>query len=222
MLETALIIIPMAFMLSLGHCLGMCGGFVVAYSSKLSKKSKFQTLFYSLSYQVSRVFAYVVLGALAGYFGSFFSINREIQGFFHFVLGIFFVIFGVALHMRGKILALIESDKIWKFLFEKPMKFAILHDNYASFLLLGFLNGLMPCGVVYTFLGYAISSESALNGAFVMFIFGISTLPTLVSFSFVTNLLNAKFKNIMLLLSIICIIIFGVYNAYLGFIATHE
>ena len=80
----------------------------------------------------------------------------------------------------------------------------------------------MPCGVVYTFLGYAISSESALNGAFVMFIFGISTLPTLVSFSFVTNLLNAKFKNIMLLLSIICIIIFGVYNAYLGFIATHE
>jgi len=41
MLETALIIAPMAFMLSFGHCLGMCGGFVVAYSAKLSKKSKF-------------------------------------------------------------------------------------------------------------------------------------------------------------------------------------
>ena len=210
----------MAFMLSFSHCLGMCGGFVIAYNTKLANKPKSLAFLYSLTYQISRIFAYVVLGGVAGYFGSFFKITRQMQGYFYFAIGVIMVVLGFALLMRGKILAFIENDKIWQKFFAKPMKKAISSKSYASFVLLGFLNGLLPCGVVYTFLTYAIRAQSAWQGAIIMLIFGISTLPVLMSFSAVTNLLNIKFKNIMLTISVILIIIFGIYNAYLGFSAT--
>ena len=77
-------IIPMALMLSLTHCLGMCGGFVLAYNAKLSKKNPKIAFFYSFSYQISRVFAYICLGALGGYFGSFFKISVRAEAFLHF------------------------------------------------------------------------------------------------------------------------------------------
>ena len=120
--------------------------------------------------------------------------------------------------MRGKILAFIENDKIYQKFLAKPLKYAFSKDSYTSFLLLGFLNGLLPCGVVYTFLAMAIMSSSLIKGAIIMAIFGIFTMPLLLSFSFVLNLLNLKYKNAIFTLSAVCIIVFGIYNSYLGFI----
>lgn len=211
-------IIPMALMLSLTHCLGMCGGFVLAYNAKLSKKNPKIAFFYSFSYQISRVFAYICLGALGGYFGSFFKISVRAEAFLHFFLGLFLAFLGVALLMRGKILAFIENDKIYQKFLAKPLKYAFSKDSYTSFLLLGFLNGLLPCGVVYTFLAMAIMSSSLIKGAIIMAIFGIFTMPLLLSFSFVLNLLNLKYKSAIFTLSAVFIIVFGIYNSYLGFI----
>ncbi|CZE48970.1 sulfite exporter TauE/SafE family protein [Campylobacter geochelonis] len=219
--QTALNIVPMAFFVSFGHCLGMCGGFVMAYSVKLAKKSKFEAFYYSLSFHISRVFAYVLLGFIAGYFGSIFAFSSQIMGYVKFAIGLFLVVLGVALIKRGELLKFIENDKIWKKFFAKPTKFAMQESSFGSFVLLGFLNGFLPCGVVYTFLAMAIMSGSAIKGAFIMVIFGISTIPSMLGLSFVTNLLNLKLKQIMLYISAILIIAFGIYNAYLGFEATN-
>ena len=219
-MSNLLSIIPMAVLMSFGHCLGMCGGFVIAYNTKLTKKTKFQAFIYALSYHLSRVFAYVSLGILCGFFGSFFKFSQKSLGFLHFFIGILLVIFGIALLKRGALLKFIENDKIWSKFLAKPTKFAMQSDNLSGFCLLGFLNGLLPCGVVYTALAMAIMSADIAQGALIMAVFGICTLPTLLGFSFVINLLGLKFKNTMLTLSAIFIIAYGIYYTYLGFMAT--
>ena len=213
-------IIPMAVLMSFGHCLGMCGGFVIAYNTKLTKKTKFKAFIYAFSYHLNRVLAYVMLGILGGFFGSFFKFSQKSLGFLHFFIGILLVIFGIALLKRGALLKFIENDKIWSKFLAKPSKFAMKSENLSGFCLLGFLNGLLPCGVVYTALAMAIMSASVAHGALIMAVFGICTIPTLLGFSFVINLLGLKFKNTMLTLSAIFIIAYGIYHAYLGFTAT--
>lgn len=46
-------------------------------------------------------------------------------------------------------------------------------------LLLGLLNGLLPCGLVYGFLAKAAATGSALGGAVTMAVFGTATIPAL-------------------------------------------
>jgi len=56
-----------------------------------------------------------------------------------------------------------------------------------SFYILGLLNGLLPCGLVYFFAVSAASTGSAVWGAVVMLIFGLSTIPALFSLGVFTS-----------------------------------
>ena len=63
-----IIILTTAFLGSVGHCIGMCGGIVVAYTSaKVDPRSKYihQTTSH-LSYNFGRVATYTILGAIFG------------------------------------------------------------------------------------------------------------------------------------------------------------
>lgn len=220
MIETILTVVPMAFMLSFGHCIGMCGGFVIAYSSKLTSKGKTMAFLYSLSYQMSRILAYVILGLIAGYFGSLFAVTSKFIGFFHFFVGVFLVVLGYALIKRGEILKFIENDIFWSKFLSKPFRNLASKNSFLSFCMLGFLNGLIPCGLVYTFIAMAMLSGSVVKGMFIMFVFGISTIPSLLFLSLISSILNTKFQKIMLLISCIVVITFGLYNMFIGFVAT--
>lgn len=61
-----------AFLGSLGHCIGMCGGFVMAYSAKIdtSNTSLFQ-FFAHLSYNLGRISSYTFLGCFLEHSGVF-------------------------------------------------------------------------------------------------------------------------------------------------------
>ncbi|NLY04348.1 MAG: sulfite exporter TauE/SafE family protein [Campylobacter sp.] len=219
MQEIIFTVVPTAFFLSFGHCIGMCGGFVISYTAKLKDKSKSVAFGYSFAYHSSRVVAYMFLGLIGGFFGSIFATTSNFMGIFQFIIGAFLVILGVALIKRGEILKLIENDKIWSKFLAKPTKFAMSQTSLSGFCLLGFLNGLIPCGVVYTFLAMAILSGSVVKGIFIMFVFGISTMPTLLGLSFISNALTFKFQKTMLFISGILVVLFGVHSMYLGFMA---
>ena len=66
-----LIILSTAFLGSVGHCIGMCGGIVVAYSStKIDQTSSWGTQTIShLAYNFGRVVTYTILGAMFGLLG---------------------------------------------------------------------------------------------------------------------------------------------------------
>ena len=87
-----------------------------------------------------------------------------------------------------------------------------------SFYLLGMLNGLLPCGFVYFFAITAISTGSAVGGATVMFIFGISTIPALFSLGFFIGIFKQSgLRHVMIKLAAILVILYGISIVYYGY-----
>lgn len=212
-------IITIAILGSFGHCVGMCGGIVIAYSSTKVQsnwnKTK-QTLSHIL-YSIGRVVTYTLLGALFGFLGSVTTFNSTTNGLFLIFTGLIMLLVGLSLFGKLKFLTLIEhsvSKQVW---YQKSFKKLIVSNSLISFYLLGMLNGLLPCGFVYFFAITAASTGSALYGALVMMIFGLSTIPALFSLGFFVGLFKqSEFRNLMIKLASIAVILYGIYIMYLG------
>ncbi|MCR2123766.1 sulfite exporter TauE/SafE family protein [Campylobacter upsaliensis] len=208
-------IISIAFLSSFSHCYAMCGGFNLAFL-KISSKAKNPFLL-NLSYHLSRIFAYVLLGILCGIFGSLLAFNVKIQSFSFFVLGIFMNILGLVLFFKGQILNFLERNILWELFFSKLAKKALYFKGFKGALILGFCNGFVPCGLVYFFLASALSQSSLIDSTLIMLIFGLSTLPALLFFTYVSNYIKERFNRLFSALSSILIVGYGIYLAFMGF-----
>ena len=89
-----LTIISIAFLGSFGHCIGMCGGIVIAYTSTKveSRWSKTKQATSHLLYSFGRIFRYTILGALFGYLGSVATFSAFGNGVLLVTVGIFMVL----------------------------------------------------------------------------------------------------------------------------------
>jgi sulfite exporter TauE/SafE len=213
-------IITIAFLGSFGHCIGMCGGIIIAYSStKIEDKwQKPKQVLAHLIYSSGRISTYVVLGALFGYLGGVAMFNNLANGILLILAAVFMILSGLSLLGKIKFLTIIEhslSNSTW---YKDNFRQLLQQQTLFSFFILGMLNGLLPCGLVYFFAVTAASTGSALYGAFVMLLFGLSTAPALFSLGFFIGLYkNSKFRNIMIKIASISVILFGVYTLQQGY-----
>ncbi|WP_257639949.1 sulfite exporter TauE/SafE family protein [Campylobacter concisus] len=209
-------IISVAFLSSFSHCVGMCSGFLSLQTLFFKGKNKIEILMLSTLYSLARIFAYVVLGALFGAFGAVISFNMQARGVIFFIVGLAIAFIGIALLFRGELLKFVENQKALNFVV-RIAKTRIQKKNLTNFLLLGFLNGFLPCGVVYYFLALGILSANFIDSVFIMLVFGLCTLPAMLLASFVFGILNEKFKDIMFKISASIMIINGIYLSFLGY-----
>jgi len=213
-------IISTAFLGSFGHCVGMCGGIVIAYTSTkiADKASKARQSLSHLLYSFGRITTYVVLGASFGYLGGVAVFNNTANGILWIVAGIAMVLSGLSLLGKTKFLTLIEhsfSSSNW---YKESFRKLLRSQTYLSFFMLGMLNGLLPCGLVYSFGIMSASSASPLYGALIMFVFGLSTIPAMFSLGFFIGFFKqSSFRNIMIRLTAISILLYGVYTLYNGY-----
>jgi len=215
-----LTIVTIAFLGSFGHCIGMCGGIVLAYSTiKIEPaSSKVSKTIAHLLYNFGRVLTYTILGALFGAIGGVATFSNTANGTLLIIAGVAMILAGLSLMGKIKFLTVIEhsisSSNFYKKSFQK-----ILHSkSNTSFFILGMLNGLLPCGFVYFFAITAASTASPLYGALVMFIFGISTIPAMFSLGFLSSLASAtSFRNMMMSLSSVAVILYGAFTIYNGY-----
>jgi sulfite exporter TauE/SafE len=215
-----LTIISIAFLGSFGHCVGMCGGIVIAYSSTKIKSTwskKMQTVVHLL-YSFGRITTYTILGALFGLVGGVVTFDNLTSGILLLITGSTMILIGLSLMGKIKFLSMIEHSCSKSPLYQNTFKALIGSDSLMSFYLLGMLNGLLPCGFVYVFAITAASTGSALWGAFVMFIFGLSTLPALFSLGFFIGLFKqTNLRDLFIKLASFLVIGFGIYITYLGY-----
>lgn len=209
-------IISVAFLSSFSHCVGMCSGFLSLQTLFFKGKNKIEILMLSTLYSLARIFAYVVLGTLFGAFGAVISFSMQVRGLIFFIVGLMIAFIGIALLFRGELLKFVENQKALNFVV-RIAKTRIQKKNLTNFLLLGFLNGFLPCGVVYYFLALGILSANFIDSAFIMLVFGLCTLPAMLLASFVFGILNEKFKDIMFKISASIMIINGIYLSFLGY-----
>ncbi len=213
-------IITIAFLGSFGHCIGMCGGIIVAYSStKIDDKwNKTKQTIAHIFYSFGRIFTYTLLGGIFGFLGGVAMFNNLANGILLIVAGIFMILAGLSLSGKIKFLTLIEHSFSSNSFYTKTFRELLKTKSLFSFFVLGMLNGLLPCGLVYFFAVTAASTASPVYGALVMFIFGVSTIPALFSLGFFVGLYkNGKFRNMMMKLASISVIIFGLFTLRNGY-----
>jgi len=213
-------IATIAFLGSFGHCVGMCGGIVIAYSSTKVEQgwSKTEQSFSHLLYSLGRIITYSFLGAIFGYIGKVATFSNTANGILWIFAGIAMLLAGLSLLGKVKFLTLIEhsfSKSTW---YQTKFRALIKSQTFGSFFFLGMLNGLLPCGFVYFFAITAASTADPLYGAIVMAIFGISTVPALFSLGFFVGLFKqSSLRNIMMKLAAISVILYGLYTLYNGY-----
>jgi hypothetical protein len=213
-------IITIAFLGSFGHCIGMCGGIVIAYSStKVQNQwSKSQQSFAHLLYSFGRILTYAILGAVFGYLGGVATFSNTANGILWLVAGSAMLLTGLSLLGKIKFLTLIEHSFSKSSWYQENFRALLKSQTFFSFFLLGMLNGLLPCGFVYFFAITAASTADPLYGALVMTIFGLSTIPALFSLGFFVGLFKQSgLRNIMIKLAAISVILYGSYTIYNGY-----
>jgi len=215
-----LTIITIAFLGSFGHCIGMCGGIVVAYSTIKIKpeSSKVSQSVAHLLYSFGRVFTYSILGALFGALGGVVLFSNNANGILLIVAGVAMILAGLSLMGKIKFLTLIEHSFSSSSFYKNTFKSVLHSKSNVSFFLLGMLNGLLPCGFVYFFAITAASTADPLYGALVMAVFGMSTIPAMFGVGFLASLASAtSFRNMMMSLSSVAVILYGVFTIYNGY-----
>ena len=215
-----IIILTTAFLGSVGHCIGMCGGIVVAYtSSKIDDNSSyFRQTASHLAYNFGRVTTYTLLGALFGTIGQVIAFTPATKGVLFLLTGLLMILAGLSLIGNIKFLNSAEwsvSKYAW---YQETFKKLIISKSYGSFYLLGMLNGIIPCGLVYSFAIFAASTASPWGGALVMATFGLATIPALFFLGFITKFLQkGNLRGIMMKLAALLVIVYGVFTLYKGY-----
>lgn len=208
-----------AFFGSLGHCVGMCGGFVLAYSSTkvgacFGAKDR---LISHLLYNSGRTISYTLIGAFAGTLGGVIALSPAAKALLYLFAGVVMALVGLWLLGFVRASRLLEYDftkiRFFKTAFQKTLK----SDSKASFLSLGIINGFFPCGLVYFFASSAAASGSAAKGALIMFVFGVSTMLPMLSLAYASGILQkTDFRKSASKISGLIIIGFAVYTVYKG------
>jgi len=188
------------------HCVGMCGGLIMACGMKFSGGPSF-----SLTYNAGRVISYAILGAVMGLLGKALiaaGLFGKFQGIMPIIAGLLMVLIGLdLLGYAPKGVRKLTAGLFPKILSDKLIGNQLKGNNSAPFIL-GILNGLIPCGLLYAVGVKAAATADPVSGMLTMLAFGAGTLPALLlvgSFSGITGrvrsglLLNASYLFIVLL-----------------------
>ena len=174
------------------HCIGMCGPIAIALP--LTHSNWISKILGASIYNIGRALTYGLMGVFFGLLGKGFKL-AGLQQWVSIVMGaimIISVLFPVILRNRAQLDGLIN-----KLVNRLKKSFGNLFKNhsYNSLFLIGLLNGFLPCGLVYMAIAGAVATGEVLNGAMYMVIFGLGTLPVMLSVSLIGNLISTRFRN---------------------------
>ena len=177
-----------------GHCLGMCGGISLGLSMAVQedrRRGKRLWLWQAL-FAIGRVSTYTLLGALAGAFGQLIIDTLPGAGPVAWMLSAILMLL-LALMLLGHDVGLGRLERVglavWRRI--QPLTTSLVPIRHAGqALLLGVLWGFLPCGLLYTALALSVATGSSLNGAVVMLIFGLVTVPPVAVGGVATGLLT--------------------------------
>ena len=174
------------------HCVGMCGP--IAFLLPLDRTNSVKKYSQLFLYHFGRLFTYSILGLLFGLLGkglNLFGFQQKLS----IAIGIIMIL-----------VIIIPQQHVKRFSISKPIFSAISKVKSAlgsqlkkrtpdTFFTIGFLNGFLPCGLVYIAVFGAIASGSLLNGSLYMLGFGLGTIPLMTTAVYLGNFLKGELRQ---------------------------
>jgi len=167
------------------HCIGMCGPLMLALP--LNSTSPRVWMRGRLLNQLGRILTYGILGLTVGIVGQRLA-TAGLQQWLAMAAGLtmlFFIAWPAGLNRMKGPLKMVGWLK-------KQLGSWLQKKGDFSLFMLGLLNGLLPCGLVYIALASSLALGSALDGALFMMLFGIGTSPTLLAVTSLGKVIREK------------------------------
>lgn len=145
-------------------------------------------------YHLGRLLAYSLMGLVFGLVGKslyIFGLQQQLS----IVVGALMIV-----------VVLIPVQTFNKYNFSKPIYKIISRVKSAlgqafkkktadTFLTIGFLNGFLPCGLVYMAVFASITTANAFQASLYMMLFGVGTIPLMTSAIYLGKFLNTNIKQ---------------------------
>ena len=179
------------------HCIAMCGGINLSQclprtSSGPDRSSPSGVLLPALMYNLGRVISYTAAGFILGLAGMCVSgagvaVSTPLQGLLKIAAGVFMVVSGLGMLdlfpcLRG--LSACGQRLIGKL--------GVGKRKGRGPLVVGLLNGLMPCGPLQSMQIVALASASPLTGAASMLVFSLGTVPLMLGFGSLVSVIGKR------------------------------
>lgn len=178
------------------HCAGMCGPIV--WIMPFQAFHGFHKAFALALYHFGRISVYAFLAVVLHSFRPFF--DPKVQQYISIGLGCALLIVGVLSFFPNHV---IKLRLPWAGVVTRLLGSVMAKPGLSSLAFAGMLNGLLPCGLVYMALSASLSIGSAAQAALLMYIFGIGTLPMLISISLLKVRFTYQFSHFKKLVPVI-------------------
>jgi hypothetical protein len=167
-----------AFVLGFGgsvHCIGMCGPLALSLPfQSFQGVYKWLAVFF---YNIGRVSTYIGIGIAAGLLGrgvNWFGVTQIVS----IVIGLI-IVFSFLLPRLFPQTSLPFLNRFKKWQINAMQK--IMHKQSAGWMyIFGVLNGLLPCGLVYTAVAASLVAHNIYESMLFMGFFGLGTIPAMV------------------------------------------
>jgi len=184
------------------HCAGMCGPLALALPPAGDTTPGY--VLGRIAYNLGRIITYCLLGILFGLAGWTFLL-AGLQRWVSIALGVALLL-GLFASRR-----LVRWNPVTLAVDQLKSRMSVLlrRRSFGSLAVLGLLNGLLPCGLVYAACAAATATGGVIAGAQFMAVFGLGTVPMMLAIS-----LSGKLVPVSLRLKLrpaipVCLLLLG-------------
>ncbi|MDO6517360.1 sulfite exporter TauE/SafE family protein [Zobellia galactanivorans] len=174
------------------HCVGMCGP--IAFMLPVDRSNEFKKFGQIFIYHLGRLLAYGIIGVVFGLLGkglSIFGMQQKLS----IIIGVLMILVILIPYKTFNKYNL--SKPIYKMVSKVKNRLGkeLKKKSPDTFLTIGFLNGFLPCGLVYMALFGAIAMGNAVQGGLYMMLFGLGTLPLMTVAIYFSGLLKGGIRQ---------------------------
>ncbi len=174
------------------HCVGMCGP--IALILPVEGDNFWRKNIKLLLYHTGRMLAYGTLGLIIGFMGK----GLQLAGLQQKISLIFGLVMVIAAFYPAANFFRFKAPGFWTNFIGKlnaAMRKYLNQRSYHAFFVLGFLNGYLPCGLVYLAMVGALATGNPWEGALYMIFFGLGTTPALYAITLLKTTVSASLRN---------------------------
>jgi uncharacterized protein len=174
------------------HCVGMCGP--IALSLPVRHLNGIEKLMGIGLYNLGRILTYSLIGIVFGMIGLSFKYFGW-QQILSIVLGVVLIIIFLSRVFSFKKHKSIAAFSPWNLKIISILTPLMTAKKTGNLLLIGLLNGLLPCGLIYMALAGAMATGNIFYSGLFMAGFGAGTLPAMVIASYAAGIISLRVRN---------------------------